>query len=142
MKTADQQPSAVVSMSLRQLAQISAVGAVAGGATWGLTSLLGTYMPGYASAIASILAACLGMTGLVKLSAYRPLLIVLAASLSVWGLVMGLQILPWQSVLPITMLLFAAAYSVFAWIARIRLFAVALLCMVVMMVAVRLALAA
>lgn len=140
--------------SRQQIVQILVAGLVVGLLTWGLAFLFETYLlrailcPGsgamkcmpafqYAGTFASILAAGFGLFALVKLQVFRPLLVVLAVTVSLWGLVQLVSPLAWQQAGLAVVLLYGLAYSLFAWLARIRLFWVAAGLMVILTVALR-----
>lgn len=136
----------LIELQPRQLAQIALAGAIAGVAVWLLTMLIRQVIlvpifcgnPASATCVgandiagifATIIAAVIGLMGLVRIGAFRPLLIVIAAAISLWGLsswVSGLFIgaLVWSVVL------YALAYTAFAWFVRIRPFVPALLVVV------------
>ncbi len=80
------------------------------------------------------------MVGLVKLATFRALLVVLTATFSLWGLMAVLAPVSWQGALIASMLLYAVAYSVLAWIARIRVFTAAVIIMLIVIVVTRLTL--
>jgi hypothetical protein len=151
----EQTPTIVIPMSLQQLLRIVAVGAAVGLITWGLTFLLdgqvfksiacrgGASMQcssslDYASAVASIAGAALGLLVLIKLQVFRSLLVVLTASASMWGIQSVVHPWPWQYALLASLLLFAIAYGLFAWLARIRSFLMTVIIMIVLIVAMRL----
>lgn len=153
----EQKPSILVPMSIQQLLRIALLGAAIGAATWGAVQLLNIYAFGpmvckggvsipcdtslnYASAIGSVLIAGLGLLGLVKLQAFRSLLTVLAATISLWGVEILLRDWAWQTALLVSVLLFALAYSLYAWIVRLRSFSMAAVLIVVLVVAARFAL--
>jgi len=92
----------------------------------------------YSSAVAMLVGALAGLVSMTTLQVYRPLLIVLAATISLWGyytLVVGMT---WYWMLLVAAILFGLAYALFAWLARIRSFIVALVIVIVMVVLVRL----
>ncbi len=91
-----------------------------------------------AGAIASVLAAFVGLLGLVRLSVYRPLLIVVAVAIGLWGLGSLLSDLLWFESLGWTVLLYAIMYVLFAWIVRPRSFVVTLLLVLIAVILVRL----
>src|SRR5689334_18542041 len=141
-------------MGIQHLLRIALLGALIGAATWGAVQLLDMYAFGpmvckngmptpcttsldYASIAGSILIAGLGLFGLVKLQAFRSLLTVLAATISLWGVEVLLHGLAWQVALIASILFFALAYSLYAWIARLRSFSMAVILIVVLIVAVR-----
>ncbi|MCA9327275.1 hypothetical protein KDA14_01980 [Candidatus Saccharibacteria bacterium] len=136
----------LIELQPRQLAQIALAGAIAGVAVWLLTLLIRQVIlvpifcgnPANAACVgatdiagifATIIAAVIGLMGLVRIGAFRPLLIVIAAAISLWGLsswVSGLFIgaLVWSVVL------YTLTYAAFAWFVRIRPFVPALLVVV------------
>lgn len=94
--------------------------------------------PMYAMIVAMVVGALLGLVALVQLRVYRPLLVVLGATVGLWGLFALTADMAWYWGLLIAIVLFALAYALFAWIARIRPFFVALIVTVVLVVAMRL----
>src|SRR4051812_20656734 len=69
-------------------------------------------------AVALIIVSIVGLLSLVRTGVFRPLLVVLASLVTLWGVSAWLGPLPWWQALLWHGLLFAAAYSLFAWIAR------------------------
>lgn len=153
----EQKPDNLILMSIQQLLRVVLIGALAGAVTWGVTILLDMYVfksvvcqgnaaqqcaasLDYSSAIATVLVAGIALIGLVKLQVFRSLLVVLAASIGLWGIQTLLHSWQWQYALPVSLLLFAAAYGLFAWIARIRSFLTAAIVIVILIVVVRLTL--
>ena len=150
-------PTALISMSIQQLLRVALMGAVVGVATWGLTLLLDIYVfkaivcqgtnsmqcqasSEYATISASILAGGAGLFGLARMQVFRSLLVVVAATASLWGLEVILQAWDWRVALPLSLVLFALAYSLFAWVARLRSFVMALVVVAVLGVIIRLVL--
>jgi hypothetical protein len=150
-----QTPTIVIPMGVQQLLRIVIIGAGIGLITWGLTFLLdgqvfksiacrsGAPMQcasslDYASAVAGVVGAALGLLVLVKLQVFRSLLVVLAVSVSMWGIQSTVHLLPWQYGLLTSIALFAVAYGLFAWLARIRSFLMTVVIMIVLIVAMRL----
>lgn len=84
--------------------------------------------------IATIIGALAGLTALIRSGARRPLLIVLASAVALWGLATWLVGLVWFEALIYTGLLYAVAYLVFYWLVRVRklLLAVAISAIVVL----------
>lgn len=137
-----------------QLGQVALVGAVAGAFSWILTHVFGLYIlkpaacSGEALAcaassqpaiiIAALIAASIGLFGLVKLQTFRPLLIIIAATASLWGVVGFVTALPWYVSLITVVLFYALAYVTFMWIARIRTFWLVVLISLILVVALRL----
>ncbi|PID32446.1 hypothetical protein CR970_00480 [Candidatus Saccharibacteria bacterium] len=98
--------------------------------------------PDYAMSVALILGAIAGLIALVQLRVYRPLLVVLGAVISLWGLSVLVINLPWYWAMVLLALLFGAVYMLFMWIARIRSFAVAVVLTIMLIVAIRFVLVA
>jgi len=91
----------------------------------------------YAMVVAIIIGAILGLVLLVQGRVYRPLLAVLATVVSLWGFDILLVDMAWYWALLVSVLLFGLTYSLFAWIARIRSFVLALIVTVTLVVAAR-----
>lgn len=141
-------------LNMTQFFQVVLIGVVVGVFSWIFAEVLGMYIlkPAACTAdafacaasstpaviLASILAACIGLFGLVKLQVFRPLLVVIAATLSLWMLVSQLTALPWHWSLTATVLLHMVAYVAFMWLARIRTFWLALVLCVLLVVGLRL----
>lgn len=137
-----------------QFVQVIIIGAVVGALSWVLAQVLGMYVlkPAACSGdalvcavssqpaviVAALLAGCIGLFGLVKLQIFRPLLVVIAATLSAWGVIGLLTALPWYGSLLVMVLFYAISYAAFTWIARIRAFWLVILISVVVVVALRL----
>ncbi len=88
--------------------------------------------------IAAVVIAIVGLMGLVRLSVYRPLLIVLAAVISLWGLGSWAANLEWYEALAWFIVLYALAYIAFAWLVRPRSFPVMIVIVAVAVALVRL----
>jgi uncharacterized protein (DUF486 family) len=134
-----------------------ASGAIVGALTWVLAYLLTEYVlgmiacrtgssivscsdAGFVSAVIGlILASVAGLTILVRRRIFRPLLVVLAAGISLWG-VNG-SWLEERSVfsLILSVIITALVYLVFAWFAKIRQFWIALIISVLLVIIFRLA---
>lgn len=93
--------------------------------------------PLYAMIVAMVFGAIAGLAALAALRIYRPLLIVIATSVVMWGFSSLVSTMPWYFAILIPAVLFALLYGLFAWVARIRSFVVALLVTVVLVVMLR-----
>lgn len=150
-------PTSLIVMNYRKLLLAIACGAVAGLATWGLTHLLDVYIYKtilcrgdaavqcassyqYATTTATILGGAIGLFGLVRLQVFRPLLIVIAAYVALWGLLASLFQSSWYVAAGIVVVLYGLAFGVFAWFARVRKFYIAMIITILVIVAVRLVL--
>ncbi len=144
----------LIPMTLQQLLRVLATGAMVGLVTWMLTSLLDIYVfknivcrgtesmqcaasLQYANISASILGGGIGLFLLARFQIFRALLVVIAATASLWGIVGMLDLAGWQIALPASILLFMMAYGLFAWIARLRSFVLALVTIIVLAAVVR-----
>jgi hypothetical protein len=148
-------PAPYMPMNGGQFVQVALLGAVVGLLVWGISFLLDTYVlkavfcegsqigncgvsGGYSEAMASIIAAGVGLFVLVRLQVFRPLLVTLATVISLWGIVSIVSAQPWYMVALSCVLLYALAYMLFTWINRLRLFWVVIVLLVVVVVGVRL----
>ena len=148
--------SPLTDMGAKQLLQIGLTGLVVGALVWGLTFVFDTYVfkallcqgaatakcattANYAEITATIIAAGVGLFSLAKIGVFRPLLIALAATASLWGIIATATLLfPWQGVGLACILLYVLGYSACAWVARIKTFWVAAILLLVLVVVVRL----
>lgn len=152
-----EQPSFAVAMSNRDLLGILILGGIVGLLIWGLGLVLNRYIfdvffcqngissqcsraVDYATGVAALAGSVAGLVGLIRLRVYRPLLIVLASVISLWGVVQLALGMRWYWGAPVTFLMYLLAYGLYSWIGRVRLFWIALAATVVLIAAVRLAL--
>lgn len=96
--------------------------------------------PNYAMIIALVIGSIGGVAALARQRVYRPLLIVLAAALTLWSVqgVLANNAFEWYVAVPITGALFALGYAAFGWLSRIRNFILALIAIVILAVVTRL----
>lgn len=87
--------------------------------------------------VALVIASIAGLMGLIRLGAYRPLLIVIAAAITLWGLAGWTSGLSWLEAILWSAILFAISYVVFLWLARIRPFMIAAIVIVAVVVLAR-----
>lgn len=143
-------------MANRDLASVIILGALVGLLTWGLAWLLGTYVfepilcgggdtrcgsaPQYGEITATIVVAIGALLGLVRLRVFRPLLVVLAATVTLWGLIGMVTVFEWYWAALASLVLYALAYGLFVWVVRIRRFWLALVVVLLLVIAVRFAL--
>lgn len=88
--------------------------------------------------IALIMVSIVGLLSLVRTGVFRPLLVVLATLSALWGASAWLGPLPWWQALLWQGLLFAVAYSLFAWVARFKSFLISLILTIVVVILARL----
>lgn len=85
--------------------------------------------------IASVISAIIAVVMLVQASVFRPLLIVLAVTISLWNIYSAfLYDAPWVLQLLILVLLNILAYFAFSWILRMYNFTIALIASIVLIV--------
>lgn len=154
-KTEDESQALFVSISLKQLVRVALVGGAIGLITWGLTIAFDTYLfkgvlchgataakcatsSSYANAAASVLAAGFGLLVFVRLQVFRALLVIIATTLALWGVPLLLKGWAWPQALIISLVLYTFTYVLFVWLARVRMFVVALLFIVIAVVGIRL----
>ncbi len=133
------------------------IGLGAGISTWLLTLLLDrfllgpvlcTYSPQYcgssllvAFVVASLATHFIALVALVRTGALRPLLVILAAVVSVWGMHVWFTGMPWWLATLYSGLLCSLGYMYYAWINRLLFFPVALVLTIVSVIATRLIIA-
>ena len=93
--------------------------------------------PTYAMIVAMVLGAIGGLLALARMRLYRPLLVVLAATIALWGINSLVSGRVWYWAVLAVMVIFGLAYGLFAWIARIRNFVMALVVTIIAIVIVR-----
>ena len=138
----------LIELQPQQLAQVAIIGFVSGVLAWILTFLVkqAVIVPLFctdacsnatdvAGIVAAILTAVVGLMGLVRIGAYRPLLIVIAVALCLGGLSGWVYGMPWYVALIWSIVLYTLTYTAFAWFVRIRPFipAVIIVALVVML---------
>ena len=153
-ETASETRSNFVPMTWRELARIGAIGAVIGALSVGLYVLFHTYIfqavlcrdqantacgqaATYAAITTAFIASFVAVVVLAHIRVYRPLLIILAAILALWGIQAIAAVLPWYWALAGMIAVGALAYSLFAWIARIRSFILSAVVAIVIAVIIR-----
>lgn len=147
----------VIPMPRSDLLKLLALGAAAGLLIWLLGMVLHRFVfdvyfcqgetgaqcgsaKNYAVAAASLIGGVAALVGLIRFRVYRPLLVLAASLISTWGLAQIGFDLAWYAGLIIMAVLYALAFGVYGWIARVREFWIALVVMVLLVVATRLAL--
>lgn len=151
----NEQPNPVVPIYSREMASVALTGVGVGIVAMATMYLLNMYVftavmcrdesvancadaPLYAMVVAMIIGAIGGLVAMVQARIYRPLLVVLTSTAALWGFQILVEGTRWYWGLLITVILFALTYSLFAWIARIRSFSLALVVSFVLVIAVRL----
>lgn len=91
----------------------------------------------YAAIAALVLSLFGGVIVLAQARVYRPLLVVLAALISLWGLQDHASGAAWYWVIIAAAVLLGLSYGLYAWLARIRNFILAVVVTVVVVVLIR-----
>lgn len=148
-------PGVITEMTVDQIGKIILGGLIAGAITGGLTLFFSTFVfrvlpcsgdtcgsgGQYAAVLAGIISAAFGLFWLMRIQAFRPLLIVIAVTISLWGIGLSMLHWPWYAIVGIAAVLHAFAYGLFAWLSRIRLFWIVIVLLVALVFVVRLVLA-
>ncbi len=88
-------------------------------------------------AVAHGIVALVSLFALVRAAVYRPLLVVLAAFIALWGIHAWLAPMVWWQATLWQAVLFGIAYALFAWLASAERFVYALVATIVVVVIVR-----
>lgn len=91
----------------------------------------------YAAIAALVLSIFGGVIVLAQARVYRPLLVVLAALMSLWGVQAHADGAAWYWVIIASAVLLGLAYGLYAWLARIRNFILAVVVTIVVVVLIR-----
>lgn len=143
-----------VTMSYRQLLWIGIIGLGVGLAAWLLGMILDAALfrfifcreadlsgcatsGAYGNAAGLLIATGIGVWALVRIQIFRPLLIGLAAALTLWGIYDTLDAQPWYVAMLVGIVLFGLAYMLFGWIMRLRSMLWAIVVTVLLLVVVR-----
>ncbi len=102
--------------------RIALVGMILGVLYWWLTVLIERYTNslGIAGDIASILVATIGIIIMLNMHTARPLVVVLASVISLWGLAQLTNGLVWFEIIVWSALLYGLAYTLFSWVIRYK----------------------
>lgn len=149
-------PAVITEMTVDQIGKVILGGLIAGAIAGGLTLLFSMFVfrvvpcsaeacgsgGQYAAVLAGIISAAFGLFWLMRIQVFRPLLVVIAVTVSLWGIGISMLHWPWYAIMGIAAVLHAFAYGLFAWLSRIRLFWIVIILLVVLVALIRLVLAA
>lgn len=151
----DSRVSLFVPMSLGELGRVMGVGAVTGLLVSVLMYVLNTFVfasmlcrqsangceaaPVYSMIVAIVLGSVFGLAGLARLRIYRPLLVVLAAAVSLWSFHVLIAGWVWYQAGLVGIILFTLTYGLFAWVSRMRSILLTILLVILIVVAMRVA---
>lgn len=154
---ASERISPFIPMTPRELLSVGIIGAIVGLVVATLMYLFTTFIfgavlcrdqgmqctnaPFYSMIVAMVIGNLVGMVLLARQRIYRPLLVVVAVIVALWSFHALIAGLVWWLAGIAAAVLFACAYMLFSWIARLRNFVFALILTIVVIVAVRLILA-
>ena len=143
-------------MEWRQLLNIFIIGAFTGIVSYALYVLLLQFVfepimcrestalarcdskEGFSTALALIIGSILGLVFLVRERIFRPLLVILAVALGLWGLFVVVAGMQWLAGVVVVALTFGLAYVAFAWLAQPVSFFLALVLVTLLMAFTRL----
>jgi hypothetical protein len=144
----------LIELGVQQLVQIALLGIGLGAGFWLLTQIIRQVIlvpllcgdpttsaclavNDTSGSIAGVIVAIIGVLGLVRLSVYRPLIIVVAAAISLWGLSSWIAGLQWYEGLAAAIILYVVSYVAFSWLVRPRAFVPAMVIVIVVVVLAR-----
>ena len=144
----------LIELRSQTLLQVALLGAGLGVVSWLLTLLVRhiIFIPlfcgdpanamcvgatGGAGVIALIATGIAGLLGLVRLGVYRPLLVALAAAVTLWGMSVWIGSLYWFEALLWSAVLYVLAYVVFTWLVRPRNFGFAIVLVAIVVLLAR-----
>ena len=146
----------IVSMSIKEAASIAIIGLIVGILSLVIFLLLDRYIlstalcgpvgleqrcadkTSFASGIAIVIGAVLGLFATVQQRAYRPLLVIILATISFWGIFSLLSTLNWLAMIAAAAILFALCYLAFSWIVQLRNIYIALALGILLTIIIRL----
>lgn len=143
-----------IPMGTKQIVLVAIWGIVAGLLVWGLTYVFEAYVlktllcgetdaltcasaSQYGEMIATVITAAISLFVLVKLQVFRPLLVVIAAVVSLWGLIGIIGDLPMYMVALSAAGLYLVSYLAYTWITRLRLFWLVAVLLILLIIAIR-----
>lgn len=101
------------------------------------TILLCTQADTFASNLATIFGALVGVLLLLKFNVFRPLLVVVVTAIALWSIEKWVQGGAWYEPLLLTAAFYCISYATFAWFARINFLRAAIIIIAVTIIAVR-----
>lgn len=144
----------VVGYSRNEIIRVFIIGLVIGLLTWGMAWALnkGVFIPlmckthvaskcsesyAYALVASQVVVALLALFALVRQRVFRPLLVVLASTVTLWGLLHTVTDWTWYGTALASAVLYALAYVAFTLLARIRPLLLSAVAIVVLLVVAR-----
>ncbi len=151
-----QKSQRLIDMDWAQLGKVAFIGAIVGALTWAVAILLQNVViepllcrsagnavvchntAGIALNASAILMGVIGTTALVRLSIYRPLIIVIASIITLWSAQAWLGDLSWFASVGWLALFYALVYALYAWVVRIYNLPLAIGVIIAIIIAARL----
>lgn len=143
----------IIELHYQQLLRVAVFGFVVGIVAWIVNLLLADFAlvsllcgdakscagaDATANIITIVLASIIGLLGLVRLQAYRPIVIVLASAICLWSLAEWTAGLVWLESLVWYGVLYALMFAMFSWFVRPRSLVVVLIVVTAVVAAIRL----
>lgn len=102
------------------LMQIIIVGMILGLLFWAFNVFIGRYVssPEMSGNISTVIVATIGLAVMAAMRAARPIIIVIASAVTLWGLATWTSGLSLGEVIAWDVLLYSLAYVVFSWVSR------------------------
>jgi len=121
--------------------RVALFGALLGAIYWALTVLIGRFISSISISgnIASILVATLGIILMLRFRMAQPLIVAVAAGVSLWGLSQWTDGLGWIEIIVWSSLLYGLAYTLFSWIARYARVVPVLIAIILIIIILRIA---
>jgi len=151
-QTAIDSNSPLIDVRPNTMVQVVLLGIILGAVTWLLTILIERFVAGallcgdqttcesstlVAGNAAIVLTAIGGLLGMVRLGVYRPLLVVIAATIVLWGLSGYMIGMMWYEAMAWTVLFTAVTYAAFVWLVRPRFFLAAIILVLLVVILAR-----
>jgi hypothetical protein len=150
-ETFEQKLSILTDITTQSFSKTLLAGFVSGALAGGLTLIFTTYvfkvMPcyaetcgaggQYAAILAGIVSAMVALFWMIRLQIFRPLLVVMAVTIGLWGISLYILNWPWYYVVLVSAGLHAVAYGLFAWLSRIRIFWVVIALLIIIIAGLR-----
>jgi hypothetical protein len=145
-------PSEIIDMRPDVLVRVALLGLGLGAITWLVSFLIGKFATGpmfcpgggvcetgdaIAGNVTLVLASVVGMLVLVRLGVYRPMLIVIAAALTLWNIGGWLSGIVWYEAIGWSALIYMVTYVAYAWLVRLRNFVIVLVVLAALIIFVR-----
>jgi hypothetical protein len=145
-------PSQIIDMRPDVLVRVALLGLGLGAVTWVVSFLMSKFATGpmfcpgggtceagdaIAGNVTLVLASVVGMLVLVRQGVYRPMLIVIAAALTLWNIGGWLSGIVWYEAIGWSALIYMVTYVAYAWLVRLKNFVIVLVVLAALIIFVR-----